>query len=278
LILSPEALALRVGDSDYLTALSDHEGDVQVPVTQQATYFSSDPAVVEVPNEWWQRSRIVGLAPGEAVVSAEHDGHLSSASGDDTLVTVVGPLTTLTVTAPDALTSAGRWTHFTATGADAQGRTINLTQRTNWSSSNPSVARALNPIGERSRIEGLTPGTVTITATDPVSGLTSTASSADATLAVLGAIDTLLLLPETLHLGVGDEDYVTALGIAPDGTLNLTQEVTYISDAPDVVAVWNTPDDKSRIEALAPGTARITAVDPVSGMTSSESVVTVTGP
>jgi hypothetical protein len=278
LILSPDALALRVGDSDYLTALSDHDGDVQVPVTRQATYFSSDPTVVAVPNEWWQKSRIVGLEPGEAVVSAEHSGHLSSTSGDDTFVTVVGPLTALTVTAPDAVTSVGRWTHFTATGTDAQARTINLTQRTNWSTSDASVARALNPIGARSRIEGLAPGTVTITAADPVSGLTSTASGADATLTVLGAINTLLLLPETLRLGVGDEDYVTALGIAPNGALNLTQEVTYASDAPAVVAVTNTPDDKSRLTALAAGTARITAVDPVSGMPSSQTVVTVTGP
>ena len=272
-ILSPEAVALRVGGEDQLTAVAEQEGGYLRPVTQQSSYTSSDPAIVEAPNEWtWppHRSRIVAVAPGEAVISTTFDGRSSSASGDDTLVTVVGDLTTLTVTPPQAMTSVGRNMQFTATGTDAAGRTINLTQAIDWSSSDGAVADATNPAGDRSRIDGVGPGSVTVTATDAVSGRAGTA-----TLTVLGPIGSLALLPETVPLVVGSSDYLTAVGVAADGTLNLTQDVVYASDAPAVVAVTNDADARSRIVALAPGTARITATDPLSGLVSDAAIVTV---
>lgn len=272
-ILSPETVALRVGGEDQLTARAEQEGGYLRPVTQESSYTSSDPAIVAAPNEWTyppHMSRIVAVAPGEALISATFDGRSSSASGDDTFVTVVGDLTTLTVTPPQAVTSVGRSAQFTATGADAVGRTINVTQASDWSSTDGGVAAAANPAGDRSRIDGVAPGTVTVTATDPVSGHAGTA-----TLTVIGAIGSLALLPETLSLVVGSTDYLTAVGIAADGALNLTQDVVYASDAPAVVAVTNDADARSRIVALAPGTARITATDPLSALVSDAAIVTV---
>jgi uncharacterized protein YjdB len=204
------------------------------------------------------------------MISATFGGRSSSDSGDDTFVTVVGDLTTLTVTPPQAVTSVGRSAQFTATGADAAGRTINLTQTSDWSTSDGGVAAATNPDGDRSRIDGIAPGTVTVTSTDSASGRTGTA-----TLTVIGRIGSLTLLPEMESLAVGATDYLTAVGVAADGTLNLTQDVVYASDAPTVVAVANDADARSRIVALAPGTARITATDPLSGLVSDPTVVTV---
>jgi len=276
-LLSPEAVALRAGGEDQLTALTEQEGGHMINVTQQSHYTSSDPAVVEATNDFssfpFHASRIVAHAPGEAVISASYAGLSSSASGDDTLVTVVGDLTALTVTPPQALTAAGRSVQLTATGEDAAGRAINLTQASEWSTTDAGVAAAANPAGDRSRIDGVAPGSVTVRATDPVTGL-----GGDATLTVLGPIGSLLLLPETLPLLPGASFYLTTLGIAADGTLNLTQDVVYASDAPAVVAVTNDPEERSRIVALAPGTARVTATDPLTGMVSTETVVTVTAP
>jgi len=272
-ILNPPALALRVGGEDQLTALAEQEGGYLRPVTQNSFYTSSDPGIVEVPYDFTSPlglSRIVGVAPGEAVISATFDVRSTSTSGDDALVTVVGDLTTLTVTPPQAVASVGRRAQFTATGADAAARSINVTQTSEWSSSDAGVAAATNPDGDRSRIDGIAPGTVTVTATDPISGRTGTA-----TLTVIGTIGSLTLLPETESLAVGATDYLTAVGVAVDGTLNLTQDVVYASDAPTVVAVANDADARSRIVALAPGTARITATDPLSGLVSDPTVVTV---
>jgi uncharacterized protein YjdB len=272
-ILSPPTVALRVGDEDQLTVLAEQEGGYLRPVTQDSLYASSDSGVVEALNDFTyppHRSRIVGVAPGQAVISATYFGSSTSTSGDDTLVTVVGDLATLTVTPPQAVTSVGRSMQFTATGADAADRTINLTQAVDWSSSDGGIADAANPGDDLSRIDGVGPGTVTVTATDPVSGRTGTT-----TLTVLGRIGSLALLPETEQLVVGSTDYLTAVGIAADGVLNLTQDVVYASDAPAVVAVTNDADARSRIVALAPGTAHITATDPRSALVSDAAIVTV---
>ncbi len=272
-ILDPPFVALRVGGEDQLTTLAEQEGGYRHNVTQDSSYSSNDPGVVDAPDEWtWppHRSRIVAVAPGEAIVSAKFDGRSTADSGDDTFVSVVGDFTTLTVTPAEAVTSAGRGFQFTATGGDAANRTINVTQTVDWSSSDPTIASATNPAGDRSRIVGIAPGTVTITATDGPSGQTATA-----TLTVLGAIGSLALLPESEALAVGDTDYLTAVGIAADGTLNLTQDVTYASDAPSIVAVDNDDDVRSRIVAVAPGTAHITATDPVSGLVSDPTLVMV---
>src|SRR5262249_14869113 len=200
------------------------------------------------------------------------EGTSTSTSGNDTTVTVVGDLTTLTVTPPLAMTAVGRSMQFTAVGADAAASTINLTQQVDWSSSDGGVAAATNPADDRSRIHGIGPGLVTVTATDPVTGQTGTA-----TLQVLGPIGSLALLPETEQFVVGSSDYLTAVGVAADGTLNLTQDVVYASDAPDVVAVATDADARSRIVALAPGTAHITATDPLSGLVSAPTLVVVSG-
>src|SRR6185369_9266604 len=79
-ILSPTAVTLRVGGEDQLTTFGDREGGYQQLVTQQSDYTSSDPSIVAAPNEYtWppHKSRIVGVAPGEATISATYNGRSS---------------------------------------------------------------------------------------------------------------------------------------------------------------------------------------------------------
>jgi uncharacterized protein YjdB len=116
-------------------------------------------------------------------------------------------------------------------------------------------------------------GIVTVHATDAQSGV-----AGDATLTVLGPLGSLALLPETLALHVGASDYLTAVGVANDGALNLTQEVTYLSDAPDVLTVANDDVARSLIVGVAPGTAHVSAKDEATGLESDPVTITVTAP
>ena len=65
---------------------------------------------------------------------------------------------------------------LTATGHLVGGATINLTQQVEYSSGNPTVAKAENPPGDRSRILTLAPGTAVISARDPGTGIVTTAT------------------------------------------------------------------------------------------------------
>ena len=63
----------------------------------------------------------------------------------------------------------------------------------------------------------------------------------------------------------------TAIGHFGGGvTQNLTQEVVYSSSDPGVASAPNTPGDRSRIDAVAPGTATISAAHPTAGITTTD--------
>lgn len=181
-----------------------------------------------------------------------------------------GRLERITLAPAEVRRPIGQSQHLTATGHYDGGATRNLTQRVEYTSSDPAVARAANTKGERSRIEALAAGTAIISATDPKTGIGSHANGGDATFTVLGALERITLTPATMKRPVGQVQRLTATGhYAGGATRNLTQHVTYRSSDPAVAAVPNADGDKSRVEITGVGTATISAVDPVTGVTTS---------
>lgn len=175
----------------------------------------------------------------------------------------------ITVSPREARRSVGDTPRLTATGHYSGGATKNLTQRVEYTSSNPAVAGTANAKGDRSRIELLAPGTAVITATDPKTHVSSHASGGDATLTVLGKLESITLSPSTLTRNVGQSQRLTATGHYAGGTTrNLTQHLTYRSSDAEVVAAPNAAGDKSRLEIVGTGTATISAVDGASGISS----------
>ena len=162
--------------------------------------------------------------------------------------------------------SPGGKSTFTATADLAAGGTEDYTQKVIWTSNNTGVALAANPVGDRSRIDAVSPGIATISATDPVTGVTSTASGDDATFNVPGALLSIALTPAAPALDVGEGRSLVATGSYVGGVLrNITQQLVYTTSDPGVAAAPNADGNKSRIEAVAPGTASISAVDTITG-------------
>jgi uncharacterized protein YjdB len=190
-----------------------------------------------------------------------------------------GRLERITIGPNEARRSVGDAQRFTATGHYAGGATRNLTQRVDWTSSDPAVATAANAKGDRSRIEAVAPGTATISVKDPKTGVDSHVGNGDATLVVLGKLERIVLTPSVVTRIAGQTQRLTATGHYAGGTTrNLTQHLTYRSSDPDVAVAPNADGDKSRIEIVGPGTATITAVDAASGVSSATATVTVTMP
>lgn len=188
-----------------------------------------------------------------------------------------GRLERITVAPRDARRAVGQAQQFTATGHYAGGGTRNLTQRVEWSVSDPAIARAANAAGDRSRVEAMAPGSVTVTATDPKTTVSSHASAGDATFTVLGALERITLAPEAATRRVGQTQRLTATGHYAGGTTrNLTQHVVYSSSDESVAATPNDPKDKSRIDMVGTGTATITAIDPTTRVAARATVTVVT--
>jgi uncharacterized protein YjdB len=166
----------------------------------------------------------------------------------------------------------GKSKFYTVTGHFEGGATQNLTQQVVYASSDPAVAAAPNEDGEKSRIDALGPGTATISATHPPTGLTSTATGDDATLTVLGPLERITIGPAEATRAVGEFLFYTATGhFQGGGTQNFTQRVDYASSDPTVALAPNEPGQKSRVEAVGPGVAVISATDPVTGLSTTQS-------
>jgi hypothetical protein len=265
------ATRTRVGIPIGFGAVAHYVGGVSEIETTSFDFSSSDPSVAVVPssNSFWDRSVANPIAGGTTVINATDPktGISSADSGGGSTLTVVGPLQRLTVSPSTATRSLGRSFSFTATGRDADGREINLTQQVEWVSTDESVAVAPNDPTNRSRIDSVGLGTTTISAHDPVEGVTSTATGDDATLVVDGALASLTLAAEQTQIPVNGVTQLTATGHLVGGaTVNLTQEVEYTSSDPTVAQADNPPGDRSRILALKPGTAVISARNPSTGI------------
>ena len=161
--------------------------------------------------------------------------------------------------------SVGEFANYTATGFDAQGVSKNMTQKVEYASSDPTVAEAPNVDGNRGRVNGLEPGVVTISATDPVTGVATTdQGGVSGTLTVQGALVAITLKPLDKNAAVGDTISYTATGQLSDGnTKNLTQKVVYASSDTSVAICPNTDGNKGQVQAVGVGTAIISATDPV---------------
>jgi hypothetical protein len=161
--------------------------------------------------------------------------------------------------------SVGEFANFTATGHYDNAVTRNLTQKVDYTSSDPTVAEAPNTEGNKGKVNGLKPGVVTIVATDPVSGISSNdPGGVNGQLTVQGALVSLALKPLDKNAAVGDTVNFTATGTLSDGnTKNMTQKVVYASSNPSVATAPNAAPNKGAILAVGVGTTIISATDPV---------------
>lgn len=152
---------------------------------------------------------------------------------------------------------------FTATADLSNGTTQNYTQKVTWSSTDTSVAPISNTAGTRGQVTAQNPGSATITAVDPVSGVSSASSNSNGTVNVLGALQSISLAPLTVTKIVGDVERFTATGhYAGGATKNITQQVDYSTDDQTVGVATNTAGDKSKIDCVGAGTTTVSATDP----------------
>jgi len=271
--LGPTAATRSVGDFQNFTAIGHYQNGSTQNLTQKVVYASSDPSVVSAPNEAGNRGRVTMMAPGTATISATDPAtQLSTTdSGADATITVLGALERITLSPAQATRAANQIVTYTAIGYFGGGTTKNLTQRVDYQSSDDDIASASNQAGNKSLVTTVAPGTVTISATDPVTGVSTTTTNDSASLTVIGALQRITLGPTNQTRGVGSVQRYTATGYFAGGTTqNLTQSVIYASSDPDVAVASNPDGDRSRVDAVGPGTAIISATHPTTGVSSSD--------
>lgn len=267
--VGPAARYVSPGDSATFTATADLAGGGTENYTQKVIWTSNNPGVALAANAPNDRSRIEAVVPGIATISATDpvSGMTSTASGADATFNVPGALLGIALTPEAPVLDVGEGKSLVATGSFEGGVLRNITQQLTYASTDNGVATATNLADNRSRVEAVTPGTVTISAVDTVTGVSSADSGGNAVVTVLGALESITLGPIEKTRPAGQFQNYTATGhYAGGATQGITQEVTYTSSDPSVATAPNIPGNKGRVETVAPGTTTISAAHP-SGIT-----------
>jgi hypothetical protein len=191
-------------------------------------------------------------------------------------LTPVGDPVAIDVNPKNKTIDQGEFANGTAVAFFANGAQKNYTQKVDWTSSDPAIASVSNVDGQRGKVTGNAPGTITLSARDPVSGVSSNDSGQNGSITVLGVLQSIELTPTTATDTVGEERFFTAKGHFAGGTeKNITQDVDYSSSNPAVATATNEEGKKSKVVAIAPGTTTIRATDPTTGVISNDATYTV---
>lgn len=222
---------------------------------------ADDPTIAE-PYDAGGRPRLRALRPGVTGVRARHPE--SGVASTTVELTVLGDLVRIVLEPASLVKGIGETHGITGFAEWEPGLRELVTQRLVYRSSDPAVVVAPNEPGNRSRIRAVGPGTAVISATDPVSGVTSTASGDDVVVEVLPGVPVRIsIAPASLTLPPNLSVPLTALAHWSDGrTTNVTQQVTWETRNPLVAATPNAPNDRSRIHAAGLGVTTIAASHP----------------
>lgn len=241
---APPSAMLTVGGTVQLTATATFGDGTMADVTHGATWSSMDSSIAKVSN--------VGLATGS---SAGAIGIVATYGGKygTTQVTVTGKtVKSLKVMPNNVSLNTNMAFKFTATATYDDNSTGDVTQIANWVSSMPGVVA----VGAAGAANTNGAGMATITASV---GAVSGTSIVTVTAVPLSSIEIIApdgaILP---HKGIAQ---LQAIGHYIDNTkADITQQVTWTSDNPQLIAVSNTMGSVGVVSSMdTPGNANITA-------------------
>jgi uncharacterized protein YjdB len=273
--IRPVAQGLFVGGTAEFDAIAILDNDRILRLSRGIEFTSGDPIIATLENGSGERGTVTGKSPGSAPISVKHlqSGISSSPTGGDATAVVFAAPESLRVRAPGQSIRAGTRTRLQALARpvdlpiDSDGPTaVEVTDAVEWTSSNPDVIRIEN--GEALAVSK---GTATISARHLNSGLTSTITGGDVIIRVVANIERLKLKPGRLRTRVGavETRVVKTIAIYSDGArVDITRNVEFRVEDTAIAEVGADGENKGRILAKSSGQTTVTAVEPITGVSS----------
>lgn len=256
-VMAPTSASVAVGQS--ITLAASPRSSTGVPLTGRTIVWSSTENVIATVS---QSGLVQGQAPGTAVIRAESEGHVGTA----TVTVTPQPVATVTLSSASMSVPAGETRSITAVSRDASGGVLSGRTAT-WTSSNSSVATVASSGSSSANVTAVSAGTATITAT--VEGRTATAQVAVTSTAPV-AVATVTVSPGSATVNVGATTALSATLRDASGNVLTGRGITWSSSANTVATVGS----NGIVSGVAQGTATITATS--EGRTGTASV-SVTG-
>lgn len=250
LAVSPVNPTLASGSQQPLSAIGTFSDQSTQDVSGLVAWRSSDDSIATAAGSAGGRGVCRALAKGSAILTATLDGVSGS-----TLVTVTdATLVAIGVTPPAAVIARGTTQQFTASGTYSDGTTQDITAFVVWSASSDRVASISNTAGASGLSSARAAGSSTIVAT--LSGKTGSASL------VVSADDPVAVMVSSTNPAIaqGTMQPFVAKGLYADGsTQELSDDVTWESSDPAVLAISNAGGSHGLGTGLAKGSVLVTA-------------------
>lgn len=279
LTVLPNPASVAAGRTQQFNATGLFTDNTTADLTEQVTWTSSNQGVATVESVEFRTVRArgavpglaTGVAPGEATITATHAA--TGKSGTAQFMVTAAELTGIEVTPTNSSVAKGLTQQFTATGHFTDNTTQDLTDQVglNWTTSDESVASISNVSPWKGQASTHAIGTVLITATDSLTGL-SGQTELTVTAAELASI---AVEPTNPSVPLGQPQQFVATGVYTDNNRqDLTAQVTWASSSPQTATVSNDPANPGQATPVAVGQTTITATDPTTSV-AGDTVLTV---
>jgi trimeric autotransporter adhesin len=261
--VTPERATLEPGDTLQFEAIADFDPGSPQDVTDQVEWRTTESEIARFSKVRGEEGLLTARGPGTVTVRATFEGEERDATGTATVVVGTGEIVSLTTRPSTKRLEVGRPVQFEAKILYANGYQRDVTEDVVWSSTKRRIATVVNDGPEKGKVVPRKIGTTTITAHDPVSGLTNS----DGSTQVLSPVTSIHFDETAFILGRGMSTSLRVYGERQDGTrTTLTDDVEYTLDPPNVIELVTRGDDAGKLTAKRKGTVRISARDPDRGL------------
>ncbi len=166
----PNTRTIRGSAGRKFKVISETSDGETAVVTRRVVWETSDPEIVRLSDREGEFGILLGgRKRGTATVTATLDGRISA----DTEITVNALLSGLTVRPDRRRIEVGKHRQVTARGHFDDGSNKSITREVEFLSDDPTIARVVSFGRRPGRVLGLKPGTTTIRAIDPTTGIPS---------------------------------------------------------------------------------------------------------
>ncbi len=262
--VDPANQTLPRGSGAEYTATGIYSDFTSQDLTASVTWSSSNLSAAVVSNADGSEGLTTTLAAGTTTITALDPA--TGISGTARLIVGTSVLLSMVIEPSDPTIAKGARLQFRCLGTYDDGTVRDITQFVTWGSSMPGTASISNAPKKHGLAQGKNPGTSTITATDPATGIT-----ASTTLTVTAAtLSSISIAPVDATMPNRTRRYYTATGHYSDGsTADFTSTVAWSSSDPLVATISNQNFQWGTVAAVGVGTTTITAADPTTGLSTS---------
>lgn len=257
--VTPSPVTMQLGDAQQFRAFVNYsDGSVQ-EITQSAEWTTGSSKIAIVSKTPGSIGVVTATGPGMVKINASIVVGTKKPKGSADLTVVAPAIASITTRPTTKKLEIGMDSQFRATANYVNEFTADVTDSVDWSSSNPAVATVENTGADKGLVHPLAVGTTTITAHDPVSGMSNT----DGATIVRAEVTDLSVEPKDVTLPRKVRFPMRCFANRADGTRsNITSDADWGSTNNAAITVGQGAQDGGVVVGVANGTATIHCSDP----------------